>query len=177
MKLEVWMTIPQYEDYKISSYGRVYSLKSNRELKTRLNNVGYYIIFLCINGKNKVFTINRLVAMTFFDEDITKKQIDHIDGDKKNNFFENLRVCSPQQNGFNRGKQKNNKSGLKGVFWDKKQKKWCAQIKINGKKKNLGRFNDRNVAYEKYKEAAKKLSWGLSLSIPIKYMKYGWSNT
>jgi hypothetical protein len=155
MKVELWMTIPECEDYKISSHGRVYSLKRNKELKSGLNNVGYYIIFLRINGKPKGFTIHRLVAMTFFEEDITKKQIDHIDGDRKNNFFQNLRVCSNQQNNFNKGKNKNNQSGYKGVSWNNNRKKWCSQIKINGKTKHLGRFNDKNEAYEKYKEAAK----------------------
>jgi hypothetical protein len=155
MKLEVWMTIPQYEDYKISSYGRVYSLKSNRELKTRLNNLGYYIIFLSINGKNKGFTIHRLVAMTFFEEDITKKQIDHIDGDRKNNFFQNLRICTNTQNNYNKAKYKNNQSGYKGIYWNTEKNKWRAQIQVDGKRKFLGHFTDKEAAYEAYKEASK----------------------
>jgi hypothetical protein len=155
MKVELWLTIPGYEDYKISSHGRVFSLRSNRELKHNTHYEGYHFIRIFKNRGVKTFKTHRLVAMTFLEEDITKKQIDHIDGNKQNNFFQNLRVCSHQQNLFNRGKNKNNTSGFKGVSWDKEQKKWLAQIKINGKVKKLGRFNDKNEAYEKYKEAAK----------------------
>jgi hypothetical protein len=80
--------------------------------------------------------------------------IDHIDGCRYNNKLENLRVCTFQQNHFNRGKQANNKSGFKGVSWHKQKQKWVAQIKIDGKNKFLGFFIDPEVAYAKYCEVA-----------------------
>ena len=155
MKLELFMDIPGYENYKISSYGRVLNKRRNKEVKQFLKRNGYSIVSLFKDKKKKTFTIHRLVAKTFFEEDITNKSIDHIDGNKQNNFFQNLRVCNHQQNHFNRGKNKNNTSGFKGVSWEKKKEKWAAKIQINGTVRTLGRFNDKHEAYEKYKEAAK----------------------
>jgi hypothetical protein len=80
--------------------------------------------------------------------------IDHIDGDRANNKIENLRVCTFQQNHFNRGKQSNNKSGFKGVSWHRQKQKWVAQIKIKGRNKFLGFFEDPKEAYEKYCQKA-----------------------
>jgi len=53
--------------------------------------------------------------------------IDHIDGDPTNNRIENLRECTKSENLRNRGKQKNNTSGLKGVYWNKRANKWEAR--------------------------------------------------
>ena len=57
--------------------------------------------------------------------------IDHIDGNTLNNRIENLRPATKSTNGMNRGKQKNNTSGYKGVYFSNERKKWIAQIKIN----------------------------------------------
>jgi hypothetical protein len=80
--------------------------------------------------------------------------IDHVDRNRSNNNISNLRLCTFQQNHFNRSKQINNKSGFKGVSWHKQKGKWVAQIKIEGKNKFLGFFNDPEKAYEKYCEKA-----------------------
>lgn len=80
--------------------------------------------------------------------------IDHIDGDRSNNKIDNLRICTFQENHFNRGKQSNNKSGFKGVSWHKQKQKWVAQIKLDGRNKFLGFFTDPERAYQAYCEKA-----------------------
>lgn len=50
--------------------------------------------------------------------------IDHINGKPDDNRFENLREATPQQNGFNRGMPKNNKSGAKGCEWRRDRGKY-----------------------------------------------------
>jgi hypothetical protein len=71
-------------------------------------------------------------------------QIDHINRIKDDNRIENLRLCpnNHSDNHQNMPKQNNNTSGYTGVTYDKNRKKWQAQIKINGKYKFLGRFNN-----------------------------------
>jgi hypothetical protein len=74
--------------------------------------------------------------------------VDHIDGNTFNNKRENLRVCTPSQNGMNRGAQANNSHGYKGITQDKRDGIWCANIRSHGKDKYLGRFKTAELAYE-----------------------------
>lgn len=85
------------------------------------------------------------------------RNIDHIDMDRANNRLSNLRLATPSQNGANRGRQKNNSSGLKGVAWNKGAKRWRAQIKANGKRRHLGYFDTAEEAHAAYQEAAASL--------------------
>jgi len=77
---------------------------------------------------------------------------DHINRNKLDNRKENLRFCNKSQNGFNRGRQINNTSGYKGVTFEKYTNKWATRIKVNGKSKTIGRYNnplEASIAYEK----------------------------
>lgn len=66
--------------------------------------------------------------------------IDHINGDRSDNRWVNLRSVSPVENARNLGLSKNNTSGHNGVYWFPRYQKWMASIRINGKRKNLGYF-------------------------------------
>ncbi len=84
-------------------------------------------------------------------------QVDHEDHDTLNNQRYNLRCASCSENGCNRGKQINNKSGFKGVRWHTRDKCWMAAIKIHQKYKHLGTFASAEDAFEAYKQAARTL--------------------
>ena len=84
------------------------------------------------------------------------KYIDHINGNKRDNRRENLRICNKSENNRNVGKKPNNKSGFKGVSWQKEAGKWRAQIQVDGKSKHLGLFDDPQIAYQSYCRAATK---------------------
>ena len=86
-----------------------------------------------------------------------KEEIDHIDFDGLNNQKSNLRICSHQQNMFNRKKQKNNISGFIGVIKDKRIKKWIASIGFNNHKIYLGSFDNKLSAKRAYDKKAKEL--------------------
>ena len=60
--------------------------------------------------------------------------IDHINGDRTDNRFENLRVATQVENCGNMRRYSTNTSGTSGVFWDKQHGKWNAQLRRNGKK-------------------------------------------
>ena len=81
-------------------------------------------------------------------------EIDHSNNIKHDNRIENLRLATHSQNQFNTVKYKNNTSGYKGVYFC--QNKWVAEIKINGKKKYLGRYDTPELASEAYKSAAEE---------------------
>lgn len=84
------------------------------------------------------------------------QEVDHINGDGLNNQRKNLRLCSHQQNCFNRKRMISNTSGFKGVNWNKNSKKWIARIQINGKRISLGYFNSKEKANEIYIKNSKK---------------------
>ena len=79
-----------------------------------------------------------------------KDQLDHIDGDKTNNRFENLREVSNDLNSKNKRRNPLNKSGHNGVHWDKVARKYSAQGSItqNGKTRRIfiGRFKELEEA-------------------------------
>lgn len=80
-------------------------------------------------------------------------EIDHIDGNRYNNSILNLRLIQHDQNCQNRQKAHiQSKSGVKGVHYDKANKKWVAVIGRNGKRIFLGRFDnieEAKIAYAK----------------------------
>jgi hypothetical protein len=84
-------------------------------------------------------------------------EVDHINRDATlDDREENLRIATHTQNGYNQGMRITNASGFKGVSWDKERSKWLAQIRINGKKIYLGRFNSLEAAAQAYNEPALK---------------------
>lgn len=81
------------------------------------------------------------------------KFIDHIDGDKGNNKIANLREAERCENQWNRGAQKNNKYGLKGVSY---RKPWRAQIRVRKRLVIIGYFDTKEEAYDAYQRAARE---------------------
>jgi hypothetical protein len=80
--------------------------------------------------------------------------IDHRDLCPANNAWGNLREATRSQNGANKGKNSNNKSGFKGVHYDAQKGKWVAQIQTPGRKQYLGCFPTAELAHAAYAAAA-----------------------
>ena len=86
-----------------------------------------------------------------------KEQVDHINGNGLDNRRMNLRVCSPSENQCNRGKEKSNTSGFKGVGFDKRNNKWYARVGFSKNKKWLGYFTSKTKAARAYDKVARQL--------------------
>lgn len=82
--------------------------------------------------------------------------IDHIHHNKYDNRKKELRICNPQQNTQNSIIPKNNSSGVKGVSYNKRAKKWIAYIRYNNKNNYLGYFDTFKEAVQARKEAEDK---------------------
>lgn len=79
--------------------------------------------------------------------------IDHLFHNKLDNRKCNLKIVTIQQNNLNTGVQSNNKSGFRGVFWDKKRNRWLANLRINKSNVHLGYFININDAIKVRKQA------------------------
>lgn len=84
-----------------------------------------------------------------------REQIDHINGVRDDNRLVNLREATHSENAINCGLPKSNKSGVKGVSWNTKKRKWIAQIQINHRKIAIGSFLEKRLAESAY--AAKSI--------------------
>lgn len=82
-------------------------------------------------------------------------QIDHINENKSDNKFKNFRIASQSENSCNRGANRANTSGFKGVT--KNHSRWMAQIVINRQHIYLGTFDTPADAHAAYREAALNL--------------------
>ena len=108
--------------------------------------------YKCIRIKGRHYQAHRL-AWLYVTGEAPYAHIDHIDGDPSNNKFANLRQATPGQNQHNSQIQRNNTSGVKGVSWDKKRKRWKAQIASGGVLRYLGLFRSIEDAAEVVREA------------------------
>ena len=95
-----------------------------------------------INGKN--YLIHRIVFLMF--NGYLPKKIDHANTNSLDNKIDNLRPATNFENGYNAKTPKNNTSGVKGVYWNKRQQKWHVQLAIKGKVKFFGQYHDIEVA-------------------------------
>lgn len=103
-----------------------------------INNRGYRII--AVDSKN--YPAHRL-AFLFMAGYLPEHEVDHMDGDKDNNAWVNLREVSHSCNLQNQKTHSNNKSGFRGVCWSKSSRKWSSYIKVHGKILSLGVYDDK----------------------------------
>lgn len=87
---------------------------------------------------------------------LSPPRVDHKDGDGLNNRHRNLRPATHRQNEMNRGVNKNNTSGFKGVWRRKDTGKWAASIRVHGRTHHLGSYVTTREAAKAYNKAAKQ---------------------
>ena len=151
---EYWRAVSVFTNYEVSSVGRVRNSKTGRVLKPSDNNWGYMQVVLAKNSSTKTFKVHRLVAETFIENPLSKRCVDHIDNDRTNNNWENLRYATHAENGRNMKKHSDGSSVYKGVSYNKIRCKWTAQIGVNRSQKRLGAFTNEREAAEAYNAAA-----------------------
>ena len=146
----VWKDRPQSHfpkrDYQFKIWNRAYS---GRVADVDMLN-GYYAV--CINGVR--YKSHRVVYAIVNNGICKDYQIDHKNGNGKDNRPENLRLATQSQNTINfKGGRKDNFSGCRGISWKERNKKWQAQICHKGVNKYLGLFARKEDAIKASSEA------------------------
>lgn len=100
---EIWKDIPGWEGvYQISNHGRMKSFKriSTGHILSNTNKCGWYLTrpLRHKKRKNETIRIHRLVALLFVQNPNNLPQVNHKDGNKQNNYFENLEWVTPTEN-------------------------------------------------------------------------------
>lgn len=101
---EEWRTYLEYDGiFCVSKSSKIYSCRTGKLLKTRIESTGYYAFGTRIGGRKGIarfYKVHRLVAFCFIEnfQPETKTHVNHKDGCKLNNISSNLEWVTPQEN-------------------------------------------------------------------------------
>lgn len=108
---EIWKNVPiepYSEFFMVSNLGNIKMIKkcsihrrfdgNETIIEPNIGSWGYKVIRLTALNQSKDFLVHRLVAMTFIENPLNKKQVNHIDGSKLNNCVDNLEWVTPSEN-------------------------------------------------------------------------------
>lgn len=115
------------------------------------NQEGY--VQIQVDGKH--YLAHRL-AWFYVHGEWPEPECDHKDTIRNHNWLDNLRPATRSENEQNQRK-------ARGVYWNKPNSKWHAQIKLNGRSKHLGYFSTAEAAHAAYLTAKRKLHKGCTL--------------
>lgn len=149
--------------YCVTDEGRVFSLKTGRELTQSSGPGGYLQVHLHKGGISRTERLNRVVWGSFNAGCDPNLVIDHIDGDIKNNKLSNLQQITTRENTT---KCRRPASGYHGVVWYPRNNKWEAALWINRKRIHLGLFDDPEIAHLAYVNA--KNRWHENHELPVR---------
>lgn len=158
--------IPGYEGlYYATTDGQIFSAKIGRFMKPHFMPNGYLNVLLYKDKKKSAHGIHRLVAMTFISNPGCLPQVNHIDGDKKNNRVENLEWCTSSgniQHAYDNGMKENcrNHCRILGEKGSEEHRRYIDSVK---KPVTSLRISDGKTAFhESINQAARDTSCDLS---------------
>ena len=132
-------------------------VKPNQQASTVMKD-GYVMLVY----KNVHYLAHR-IAFLYMVGYCPENQIDHRDRKRNNNKWKNLRELTPTCNIRNSGMCIDNTSGVKGVYWSKKMKKWTSAIGVKKSLKHLGCFDSFQEAVYHRLAAEQCLNWNFCI--------------
>ena len=142
-----WCARPR-EHFASEGFWKAWNVKFAGRLVQRKDARGYPILRLTIKGKKYQLRTHRAIFAIQTGE-WPPADIDHRNRRRDDNRWTNLRPATRAENVQNT-LQVHNASGLPGVFWSKRQGKWWARIKAEGKRRHLGSFTTAEEAHAAY---------------------------
>lgn len=132
--------------YDAKSGAMNWRVKPSRKVKvgdgiTTVNGAGYIVV-----GYRGVRYLAHRIIWLMQTGDWPQGQIDHINHDRTDNRWSNLRDVSHEENARNKTLSTANRSGATGVMWDNRLQKWVAYYRRGRKATRLGTFVDFNAA-------------------------------
>lgn len=121
---------------------------------SRGGSVVYRTVGITTGKKARFYLVHRIIWEMHNGPIPDGMQVDHVNTDSLDNKITNLRLATHAQNLWNRGAEKCNTLGLKGVTPDRRRGKWKATIRANKGIHNLGYFDSPDEAHAAYRSAA-----------------------
>jgi hypothetical protein len=112
----------------------VFELIEEKQYTVAINSKGYVLIRKMSAG---VYVFSEYLHRMTID---SKETVDHIDRNPLNNLRSNLRPASRAEQNLNKGTRADNSTGVKGVWYHKKNKKYVGEVWYKKKKYNCGSF-------------------------------------
>ena len=97
-----WKKVAGFQSYSVSDEGQVRNDRTGRIISQKETKSGYLRVMLHRCGEAKNFRVHRLVAAAFIPNVDNKPQVNHKDGDKRNNCVENLEWVTASENHLHR---------------------------------------------------------------------------
>lgn len=108
----MFIQIPDFKNHSVNEYGVILNTKTGNIIRPYESKQGYLYVKPCEENKTRHLAIHRAVAICFCDGYGKNKVVDHIDGNKKNNYYKNLRWCSQKEN-VNSGYKRRNDTAFR----------------------------------------------------------------
>lgn len=146
--METWKPIPKYNKYEASDLGNIRRI-GGKTLKQINNGHDYMCVCLCENGKPKRLYVHRVIAWTFLDTN-ELPEVNHINGNRKDNSLKNLEWVTRSENHIHRYKFLKRDATNKGKFGS-----------LNWLSKKVGMFSLDGIFIREYAgamEAARDLN-------------------
>jgi len=154
--IEVFDVIPESGDLIWKSradVGAPWNAKNAGKIAGHVRKDGYRTV--AINGVS--YYVHRIIWKMVYGTD-PQELIDHVDQNKTNNRISNLRLASSSENARNVSSAHiDSKSGIRGVYFNKRNSKWVASIATNGNRMFLGHFDTAEAAGYAYEDARKEI--------------------
>lgn len=147
----IWRERPDHH-FASPATAKAWNAKFAGTVAGRKTKFGYLQVALTYKGREMRLYVHRIAFFLVTGEQ--PDDVDHENRDRSDNRYLNLRAATRQQNRRN-SRSKNDLP--KGVHWDAKRRKFCAQICVDRKTKNLGRYSTAEHAHQAYRRAAEPL--------------------
>ena len=129
-------------DQDTGHFTRLVTTSSRAVKGTRAGGKSGHYRSMCFKGK--YYLEHQLVFLYMLG--YIPKMVDHINRDKLDNRWGNLREACAQTNQYNKCKNKGNTSGCTGVYWSHVKKRWHVRFRVNKKDKWFGAYKDFELA-------------------------------
>lgn len=148
-----WKERPREHFNSNRSWNSTNSRCAGKPTGQRANSDGY--LEVCIDGF--LYKAHRVIWLWVHGEE--PEEIDHDNGVRADNRLTNLVSATRAVNMKNKGMRKDNRSGVTGVGWHAKDRRWVAHITVSGRLKRLGGFIEKADAIAARRKAELELGF------------------